>query len=134
MCSFWGLGKEGAFLEDTEHKAFQWQKSQQQEPHPSRCFHKTMGGALQRALHIGEMVQKGTRSLHKCFRTNTCDMSNLNFHKESIRLNHSYSDNEVDLSYLLKIGGTQDPELLKISKSFCHYLLSYEIMITAEYF
>ena len=42
-------------------------------------------------------------------------------------------DNKVVLSYLLKIEGTRSLELLKLSMSICHYLLSPGIMITAEY-
>ena len=42
-------------------------------------------------------------------------------------------DNKVALLYLLKMGGTQSLELLKISDSIWHYLLSHGIIITAEY-
>ena len=41
-------------------------------------------------------------------------------------------DNKVALLYLLKMG-THSLELLKISKSIWHYLLSHGIIITAEY-
>ena len=42
-------------------------------------------------------------------------------------------DNKVFLLYLLKMVGIHSLELLKISKPICHYLLSHEIIIAAEY-
>ena len=46
---------------------------------------------------------------------------------------HVQVDNKVALAYLLKMGGTRSPQLLKISKSIWNYLLSHQITITAEY-
>ena len=57
--------------------------------------------------------------------TFTKNLSNLTIHIQM--------DNKVALSFLLKMGGTHSLELLKISKSICHYLLSHGIIITAEY-
>ena len=42
-------------------------------------------------------------------------------------------DNKVALAYLLKMRGTHNLELLKISKSIWHYLLPHGMTITAEY-
>ena len=42
-------------------------------------------------------------------------------------------DNKVALAYLLKMGGTCNSQLSKISKSIWNYLLSHQIIITAEY-
>ena len=42
-------------------------------------------------------------------------------------------DNKVALEYLLKLGGTRNPQCLKIGKSIWNYLLSHKITITAEY-
>ena len=58
-------------------------------------------------------------------RTFTKNVSNLSI---PIQLNK-----KVALSYLLKMQGTHSLELLKISKSIWHYLLSYAIIIFAEY-
>ena len=46
---------------------------------------------------------------------------------------HVQVDNKVPLAYLLKMGGTRSPQLVKISKSIWNYLLSHQITITAEY-
>ena len=42
-------------------------------------------------------------------------------------------DNQTALSYLLKMGGTKNQELLKVSKEIWDYLLKHQIMITAEF-
>ena len=74
---------------------------------------------------------------HKCFRTNGWEICNLDFHKKPLKFNNSYEDgihiNKVALSDLLKMRGTHSLELLKISKSVWHYLLSHGIIITVEY-
>ena len=46
---------------------------------------------------------------------------------------HVRVDSKVALAYLLMMGGTCTPQLLKISKSVWNYLLSHQITITAEY-
>ena len=45
---------------------------------------------------------------------------------------HIQMDSKVTRSYLLKMGGTHSLELLKISKSIWHYLLSHGVIITEE--
>ena len=45
---------------------------------------------------------------------------------------HIQMDSKVTRSNLLKMGGTHSLELLKISKSIWHYLLSHGIIITEE--
>ena len=46
---------------------------------------------------------------------------------------HIQMGNIFALSYLLKMGGTHSLELLSISMSIWHYLLSHGIIITTEY-
>ena len=46
---------------------------------------------------------------------------------------HIQVDNQIALSYLLKMGGTKSQELLSVSKEIWDYLFKYQIMITAEY-
>ena len=46
---------------------------------------------------------------------------------------HIQVDNMTALSYLLKMGGTKNPELMQISKDIWEFLLGQEITITAEY-
>ena len=40
------------------------------------------------------MVEKRTGMLHKCFRTNGCEIYNPDFHKVSLKLNYSYPDGQ----------------------------------------
>ena len=42
----------------------------------------------------GEMVENRTGTPHKCFRTNGCNISNLDFHKEFLKFNCSYPDEQ----------------------------------------
>ena len=80
------------------------------------------------------MVEKRTVTPHKCFRTNGCKFAMLTFTKNLSNLTiHIQMDNKVALLYLLKMEGAHILELLKISKSIWHYLLSHGIIITAEY-
>ena len=46
---------------------------------------------------------------------------------------HLQIDNKIALSYLLKIGGIHNKELLNIIKSISSYLLSKQIAMSAEY-
>ena len=46
---------------------------------------------------------------------------------------HVQVDNKVALAYLLKMGSTRSPQLLKFSKSILNYLLFHQITSTAEY-
>ena len=46
---------------------------------------------------------------------------------------HLQLDNIVALSYLIKMGGTHNKDLLDLSKLIWDYLQSRKIMITAEY-
>ena len=78
----------------------------------------------------GGMGEKRTETPHKCFRTYSCEICNPDFH-------YSYPDGQQSCPIVsLENGGggyTHSLELLKISKSVWHYLLSHGIIITAEY-
>ena len=58
----------------------------------------------------------------------------LAFTKEkTINAIHIQTDNTTALSYLLKMGGTTDKELVDLSKDIWKYLILKQITITAEY-
>ena len=51
----------------------------------------------------------------------------------NLKSDHFQIDNMSALSYLMKIGGTQNKEMTAISKEIWEFALSKEIMLTAEY-
>ena len=80
------------------------------------------------------MVKGGEAFSHKCSAITSIKISNPNFHKEFVHLTiHVQVDNKVVLAYLLKMGDTCSPQLLKISKSIWNYLLFNRVTITSEY-
>ena len=46
---------------------------------------------------------------------------------------HFQIDNKAALSYLLKMGGTKNENMIRLSKEIWHYLLNHNMAITAEY-
>ena len=75
---------------------------------------KRVGRTLQRSLNRGEMVEKGTGILHKCFRTNGCKICNPNFQKKSLEFNYSYSDGQQSCPIIsLENGGYTQSEAFK---------------------
>ena len=100
--------------------------------HSGRCL--KAGGHTAREFNRGEMVNGGEAFSHKCSRTTSINAI-LTFTKNLPHLTIRVQvDNKVALAYLLKMGRTRNPQLLKISKSVWNYLLSSQIIITAEYF
>ena len=58
----------------------------------------------------------------------------LTFNKQkSLKAVHFQIDNTTALLYLVKMGGTGNQMLLKLSKEIWQYLLKHQITITAEY-
>ena len=102
--------------------------------HSGRCLNKRLGACCkgvstegkwseqERHFHINVL---GLLALKVSIQTFTKNLSHLTIHAQM--------DNKAALAYLLKMGGTHNPQLLKISKSIWNYLLSHQITITAEY-
>ena len=58
----------------------------------------------------------------------------LTFNKrKSLNTGHFEIDNTTALLYVVKMGGTGNQMLLKLSKELWQYLLKHQIKITAEY-
>ena len=58
----------------------------------------------------------------------------LSFHKMmNFRSVHLQVDNNIVLSYFLKMGGTVSKELIQLSIDIWQFLFAHQIMITAEY-
>ena len=89
-----------------------------------------VGEPLQQGVNWGEMVRKGGELTYKCSGINSSKACSSNIHKRTINYSKSLADT---LSYLLKMEGTHNKELLHISKSIWSYLLSKQIAVSAEY-
>ena len=112
-------------------------KIQQLEPQMTiQTDASTKGGEhIAKEFQQGGNGQKRKGTPHKCFRTNGCEICNLDFHKKSLNFNYSYSDGQESYPIVPLENGryTHSLEFLKISKSIWHYLLFHGIIITAKY-
>ena len=99
-----------------------------------RCFNKRLGVYF-KGVSIGGKWSKEEKHFHiNVLELLALKFAILTFTKNLSHLTiHVQVDNKVALAYLLKMGGTRSPQLLKISKSIWNYLLSHQITITAEY-
>ena len=52
---------------------------------------------------------------------------------KKVKAIHFQIDNKAALSYLLKMGGTKNENMIRLSKEIWHYLLNHNMAITAEY-
>ena len=50
-----------------------------------------------------------------------------------VKATHFQIDNKAALSYLLKMGGTKNENMIRLSKEIWHYLLNHNMAITAKY-
>ena len=100
----------------------------------NRSFKIRLASLLQQDVNWGKWSEK-EENLHINFLeliaakfaipTFTKEQSNIAIHLQI--------DNKTALSYVLKMGGTHNRELLHISKSIWSYLLSKQIAMSAEY-
>ena len=102
--------------------------------HSGRCLNKRLGACCKGVLTEGKWSEQerhfhinvlGLLALKVSIQTFTKNLSHLTIHAQM--------DNKAALAHLLKMGGTHNPQLLKISKSVWNYLLSHQITITGEY-
>ena len=100
----------------------------------NRCIKIRLGSLLQRGVNWGKWSEK-EENLH----TNVLELIAAKFviltftkGQSNIAI-HLQIDNKTALSYLLKMGGTHNTELLNVSKSIWSYLLSKQIAMSAEY-
>ena len=132
------LGREELLWWMIKLKLCNGKKIQQREPtpydHSDRCHNKMLEGILQGGFNKGKLSKE-----EKNFHINVLELLALQFPILTFTRNLSYLtihvqvDNKVGLAYLLKMGGTRSPQLLKNNKSIWNYLLSHQITITAEY-
>ena len=71
---------------------------------------------------------------HKCLRTESSKISFFDLQQTKIFESSSFSNRQHHCKlYLVKMGGTGNQMLLKLSKEICQYLLKHQITTTAEY-
>ena len=118
-------------------ETLQWEKnSAMRTPYDysDRCLNKRLGEYCKGLSTGREWSKEG-----KCFHINVLELLTLKFVILTFTKNlshltiHVQVDNKVALAYPLKMGGTRNPQLLKISKSIWNYVLSHQITISAEY-
>ena len=103
-------------------------------PYSDRCIQKRLG-AVCRGIRTGGQWSKKEQDLH----INQLELLAIKFailtFAEMWKMSavHIQVDNMTALSYLLKMGGTKNPELMQISKEIWEFLLGQGITITAEY-
>ena len=118
-------------------KLYNGKKIQQQEPY----IILQTDGSPKPELHTARGFLKGRKWSKevKLFDINVLELLALKFAILTFTKNlshltiHIEVDNKVALAYLLKMGGTRNPQLLKISQTIQNYLLSHQIIITAQY-
>ena len=96
---------------------------------------KSGWGAFCNGVLTGWKLSKKEENLHKnVLELIAAKFAILTFTKGQSNIAiHMQIGNKTALSYLLKMGGTHNKELLHISKSIWNYLLSKQITISAEY-
>ena len=96
---------------------------------------KSGSGAIWNGVSTGEKWSEKEENLHiNVLELTAAKFAILTFTKGQSNIAiHLQIDNKTVLSYVLKMGGTHNRELLHISKSIWSYLLSKQIAMSAEY-
>ena len=80
------------------------------------------------------MVKGGIVVTHKCIRTEGSKISTFDLQQTKFFKAVQFQiDNTTALLNLVKMEGTRNQMLLKLSKEIWQYVLKYQITITAEY-
>ena len=122
---------------DKKLKNLQWSlldSVSQSSANTDRCIQKELGCSKSRDINRGAMVKEGTVVTHRHIRTESSRISTLTFNKQKyLKEFHFQIGNTTALLYLVKMGGTGNQALLKLSKEICQYILKNQIIITAEF-
>ena len=98
----------------------------------NRCFPDRVGSSLHRDSNIKTVVRGRENPPHKCARTASNKIGSIFLHQR-VKAIHFQIDNKAALSYLLKMGGTKNEHMTKLSGDIWHYLLNQNMSITVEY-
>ena len=102
-------------------------------PYSDRCIQKRMGSCKSRDQNRGSVVEEGNLQINQ-LEIVAIKFAILTFAKMwKMSAIHIQVDNMTSLSYLLKMAGTKNPELMQILKEIWEFLLEQGITITAEY-
>ena len=113
---------------DRKSDTVQWEKSSPSLSgyvYDNRCLQKGLESFLSGSEDRGSLVSKGKRTGY----TNSGIESSKTCHFSI----HIQMENTSALSYLVKMGGTQNQVMLDLSKEIWAYLIKHKITITVEY-
>ena len=79
------------------------------------------------------MVREGENLAHKCAGTTNSKIGCIFLHQREKSERHFQIDKKAALLYLLKVGGTKNEHMIKLSEEVWHYLLNHNMSITTEY-
>ena len=95
---------------------------------------KRIGDCMSRDQNRESVVQEGTGSTYQSAGTFAHKVCHLDICQNwKMSAIHIRVDNMAALSYLLKMGGTKNPELMQISKEIWEFILEQRITITDEH-
>ena len=98
------------------------------------CFQSSLGGQSAREPPRGNLVISGRTKHINILELIAVKLAILTFTiGKSVTVIHLQIDNMTALSYLVKMGGSLNPELLQVAKEIWDYLLANGIAVTAEY-
>ena len=112
----------GKFSNENLIWSFRQMPRQKAGGHTAREFRQGECSKEEKDFQINVLEQLALKSVILTF---TKNLSVLTIHVEV--------DNKVALAYLLKMGGTRNPQLLKSGKLIWNYLLFHKITVTGEY-
>ena len=130
-------GKKRIVMVGQQSRTLQWwigYKTTDTVPYSDRCIQKRLEGCVLRDQNRGLWFKKEQGIHINQLELLAIRFAILTFVKMWKMLAiHIQVDNTTALSYLLKMGGTKNPDLLQISKEIWKFLLGLGITITAKH-
>ena len=122
------------FLVDRKFKALQWKVpyfASNRLLHINRCINQRVVGHMSTDINMSQEEQKAHINI---LELKAVHLAILTFTKfQIVQTIHVQMDNKIALSYLVKMGGTHNKDLLVLSIQIWNYLQSKKITITAKY-
>ena len=132
-------GKKRIVMVGQQSRFLQWwigYKTTDTVPYSDRCIQKRLEGCVLRDQNRGSVVQEGTGSTYQSAGTSSHKVRHLDICQNMENVSYTYPiqvDNMTAWSYLLKMGGTKNPDLMQVSKEIWEFLLGQWITITAKH-
>ena len=100
----------------------------------NRCTQKGMGCSMLGDINRGQWAKEEPLLHINVLELKSVKLAPLTFNKQkSLKAIHLETDNTTALLYLVKMWGTGNQMLLKLSKEIGQYLLKHEITITTDW-